>query len=99
MQLELFTERDLPPQKLNGLAPKRFSHGDVCSQQERLALEARYAALLEETDEFDRKSVSYQGNKGEIVHGWIRYNLTKIAESPSERQAFLEEMTTFLGCD
>lgn len=27
------------------------------------------------------------------------YNLTKITESPTERQAFLDEMTAFLGCD
>jgi hypothetical protein len=27
------------------------------------------------------------------------YNLTKIVENPAERQAFLDELTTFLGCD
>jgi hypothetical protein len=27
------------------------------------------------------------------------YNLTKIAENPGARQAFLEDMTAFLGCE
>jgi DNA modification methylase len=50
-----------------------FSHGGVCPQSERLKLEQRYADLLEETDRFDRRLVSYQGNKGEILHSWIKY--------------------------
>ena len=50
-----------------------FSHNQVCSQQERLALEKRYACLFEQTNKFNRKLVSYQGNKGEFVHSWIRY--------------------------
>ncbi len=50
-----------------------FSHDEVCAQEARLALEERYADLLDETDKFNRKLVSYQGNKGELVHGWIRY--------------------------
>ena len=50
-----------------------FSHNDVCAQAARLALEKRYAAIFDETDKFNRKLVSYQGNKGELVHGWIRY--------------------------
>jgi DNA modification methylase len=50
-----------------------FSHNGVASQEERLALERRYAHLLVETDQFDRQLVSYQGNKGEILHSWIKY--------------------------
>ena len=50
-----------------------FSHGDVCPQEERLRLEARYAGYLEESRRFNRKSVSFQGNKGSIVHSWIKY--------------------------
>lgn len=50
-----------------------FSHGKVCSQSERSALEKRYENFLIETNRFTRKSVSYQGNKGELVHGWIRF--------------------------
>jgi DNA modification methylase len=73
VQLDLFATDELVVQTLGDLTTESFSHGNVCSQQERLALETRYAYLLEETDEFNRKLVSYQGNKGELVHGWIRY--------------------------
>jgi len=33
----------------------------------------RYAHLLEETRLFDRRLVSYQGNKQAILHSWIKY--------------------------
>lgn len=73
VQLDLFAMNDLVIHASSDLTIKTFSHGNACSAQERLALETRYAWLLEETDEFSRKLVSYQGNKGELVHGWIRY--------------------------
>jgi len=57
----------------SSLATSAFSHDLVNPRSEREALEDRYADLLEETDEFNRKSVSYQGNKGEFVHSWIKY--------------------------
>lgn len=50
-----------------------FSNEQVCNDSARLYLESRYGELLEETEDFNRKLVSYQGNKGEIAHGWIRY--------------------------
>lgn len=71
MQLTLFP--DAVDDEIATLRHDTFSHGSICSQEARLALEARYAHLLAETDLFSRKLVSYQGNKGELVHGWIRY--------------------------
>lgn len=73
MQLDLFALENALVEDASELTVTSFSHNNVCPQRERLALEARYASLLEETDEFSRKTVSYQGNKGELVHGWIRY--------------------------
>ena len=73
MQLPLLLGEDLTPPKVTDLTTTSFSHDQICPQNERLALEKRYSSLLEETDLFNRKLVSYQGNKGEIVHGWIRY--------------------------
>lgn len=73
MQLPLLLGEDLTPPKVTNLTTTSFSHDQICPQNERLALEKRYSSLLEETDLFNRKLVSYQGNKGEIVHGWIRY--------------------------
>lgn len=71
MQLTLFS--DVRKTDSQELVHHTFSHDSICFQDERLALEKRYAHLLEETDLFNRKSVSYQGNKGELIHGWIRY--------------------------
>lgn len=55
------------------LSRQSFSHEKVCSQDERIALEEGYAAYLDETSKFNRKLVSYQGNKKAIIHGWIKY--------------------------
>lgn len=55
------------------LSRESFSHNGACSQNERVALEERFADYLEETSKFTRKLVSYQGNKKTIIHGWIKY--------------------------
>lgn len=71
-QLELFADA-----KESTAAPTRvhdaFSHGDVCEQEARLALEVRYQHLMEETTEFNRQLVSFQANKTETLHSWIKY--------------------------
>lgn len=73
MQLSLFPPDQQEQQLPTNLARSAFSHGKVCSATERLALEMRYSHLLEQTTKFSRKLVSYQGNKGELVHSWLRY--------------------------
>jgi len=55
------------------LVREAFSHNNVSPQSARASLEKHYAKLLKETDRFDRRLVSYQGNKGEILHSWIKY--------------------------
>lgn len=55
------------------LARDSFSHKGVCSQKARLALEERYTPILAETEEFNRKLVSYQGNKEAFAHSWLKY--------------------------
>ena len=50
-----------------------FSHNGVCVEDARIALETRYEHLLEETEEFNRKLVSFQANKTEVLHSWIKY--------------------------
>ncbi len=57
----------------NNLSRYSFSHDAICAHDERVSLEKKYAGYLEETIKFNRKLVSYQGNKGAIVHGWIKY--------------------------
>jgi site-specific DNA-methyltransferase (cytosine-N4-specific) len=50
-----------------------FSHNGVCAEAARLALEKEYSYLLEETNEFNRQLVSFQANKTEVLHSWIKY--------------------------
>lgn len=50
-----------------------FSHNNVCDDSERVRLEERFAFISREDGRFSRKIVSFQANKGEIVHGWIKY--------------------------
>lgn len=50
-----------------------FSHNGLCREDARLNLEMRYAHLLEETDLFNRRVVSFQANKTETLHRWIKY--------------------------
>lgn len=71
MQLSLFPT--LTATRKKALIRHAFSHNGVCREDARQTLELRYAPLLEETDKFNRKLVSYQGNKGELLHSWIRY--------------------------
>ncbi|MDE0609099.1 MAG: hypothetical protein OXH77_04190 [Anaerolineaceae bacterium] len=73
MQFSLPIEFEDDTFPMNSLSRTSFSHGGVCSERERLNLEVQYANLLTETDEFDRRTVSFQANKKELVHGWIRY--------------------------
>jgi DNA modification methylase len=50
-----------------------FSHDGVCPEDARIGLEERYGHLLEETDEFNRKIVSFQANKTGVLHSWMKY--------------------------
>ncbi|MBW8009726.1 MAG: modification methylase [Chloroflexi bacterium] len=70
-QLTLFGEDS----KYDVASPVRtsFSHDKVCNEDARLALEKKYENIFYVDNRFNRKIVSYQANKGEIVHGWIKY--------------------------
>lgn len=50
-----------------------FSHDGLCREDARLNLETQYAYLLEESDLFNRRVVSFQANKTETLHSWIKY--------------------------
>ena len=52
---------------------RRFSHNGVCAEAARIALEERYASLFEETGKFNRQLVSFQANKTEVLHSWMKY--------------------------
>ncbi len=50
-----------------------FSHDGVCDEEERQALEEKFAAIICETERFSRKTVSFQANKVEALHNWVHY--------------------------
>lgn len=50
-----------------------FSHNEVCAQEARVQLETRYRPLLQETDKFSRRTVSFQANRTETLHSWMKY--------------------------
>lgn len=50
-----------------------FSADNICSDIERKILEKKYNNFLDITDKFNRKSVSYQLNKEESIHSWLKY--------------------------
>lgn len=50
-----------------------FSAGDFFCSDARRRLEDRYFPLTIVTDEFDRKSVSFQLSKNEALYGWLKF--------------------------
>lgn len=52
---------------------QNFSAGGLCTEEARLALEEKYTPLLEVTEKFDRRSVSYQLSKKNPLHSWLKY--------------------------
>jgi site-specific DNA-methyltransferase (cytosine-N4-specific) len=60
--------------KVNKLLTRNtFSHGSFCREDARQSLDVQYAHLLEETDKFNRQLVSFQANKTEVLHSWMKY--------------------------
>ncbi len=50
-----------------------FSHNEFWPDEQRRLLETKYAALFEETSDFNRKLVSFQANRTEVLHRWMKY--------------------------
>jgi len=72
------------------LARSTFSHNGVCPDDARIALDERYADFFEETDKFNRQLVSFQANKTEVLHSWMKY---REGFSASLIEALIEELT------
>lgn len=67
MQLEFFNKN-----KENN-AHTQFSHDNFADDSKRIEIENRYNSILEETDSFNRRLVSFQASKKKILHQWIKY--------------------------
>lgn len=72
MQQSLFSE--FPSQNvIENWKLSSFSAGGFAPDAERLRLEERYWPLVEVTDRFDRRSVSFQLSKNDTLHSWLKY--------------------------
>lgn len=59
-----------PPVKLDEGA---FSHDQICNESARIKIEEKYTDIIEETDKFSRKTVSFQASKISTLHRWFKY--------------------------
>lgn len=50
-----------------------FSANSLHTSDARKKLEEKYFPLIEVTEDFNRKSVSFQLSKKEAIHGWLKY--------------------------
>lgn len=50
-----------------------FSADGFCCEDARQALEKKYEPILEITNKFDRRSVSFQLSKKDALHSWLKY--------------------------
>ena len=89
-QLTLFEE----PLDKRDYITKNFSAGGLCEETARRALEEKYTPLLEVTQKFDRRSVSYQLSKKNPVHSWLKY---KEGFSADLVNLLLDEMNATTG--
>ncbi len=60
-------------QEISDYLIHNFSVDNVCRQEDRTALENKYSNILQLTDKFNRRIVSYQANKTEFLHSWLKY--------------------------
>ena len=73
-QLSLFGDNvPIPFSSGQAILRESFSHEGVADETARLSLEAFYRELFEETNTFDRRTASFQGNKGQLLHSWVKY--------------------------
>lgn len=71
-QLNIFGET-APHFNISDYVVERFSADGVCEEQARQELEKKYRPILEVTTKFDRRSVSYQLSKKDMLHSWLKY--------------------------
>lgn len=57
----------------NSYTVENFSADGFCPEGARRELEEKYRPILEVTQKFDRRSVSYQLSKKEALHSWLKY--------------------------
>ena len=71
-QINIFGE-EAPLFDVNNYIVEHFSANEVCDESKRQALEKKYAPILEVTTKFNRRSVSYQLSKKDMLYSWLKY--------------------------
>ncbi len=71
-----------------------FSANSFCPENARQELERKYSPILEITEKFNRRSVSFQLSKKEALHSWLKY---KEAFSADLVNALLDDMSVTPG--
>ena len=56
-----------------GYLVEYFSADGLCPDKDRCSLEKHFSEVLEITEKFNRQSVSYQLNKKDVLHSWLKY--------------------------
>lgn len=90
---------------------ENFSAGNFCTDIKRKELESHYFNYVEITDKFNRQIVSFQKNKKNVVHRWLKYkegfsaelvetllNEMKLDKSSTIMDPFMGSGTTALVC-
>lgn len=72
-QLNLFGDKEASPFDKRNYVVEQFSAGGACKETARQEIENRYQPILEVTTKFDRRSVSYQLSKKDMLHSWLKY--------------------------
>ena len=92
MQTSFLPEQGSGDQR--NISSESFSHEGVAPENARLELELRYKGILEETPKFNRKLVSFQASKDEILHSWLKY---REGFSPQLVDGLLDEFGVQMG--
>lgn len=71
-QLNIFGDTS-PLFDIHDYIVEQFSAGGICEESARQELEMKYRPILEITTKFDRRSVSYQLSKKDMLHSWLKY--------------------------
>ncbi|EKU42055.1 cytosine-specific methyltransferase BsoBI [Lysinibacillus fusiformis ZB2] len=71
--MELNTDEINTPETSSNSKVECFSHENFAPQDKRLELENKYFNISVETEIFNRRLVSYQANKNQSLHNWIKY--------------------------
>lgn len=73
MELQTYEQLSFIKMPVDDFLVENFSADDFCPDEARKEIEKKYSGILEITDKFNRKNVSYQLSKKDSLHGWLKY--------------------------